>query len=326
MGEPEQLVTEVGTPTTASNAPESGWAEPESAARRSRDEPVSPIIAEHRLSRFDLALRLPPARPRVAMVVVNRRGDYDVFGSGRQPSVAELLRRRANSITEVDMGHHQMYLRADLPSRGDAFGFRAVVDVHWRVEDPSQVVRDGLVDVCSALAPGLLAELRSVTRDYEVRETDVAERAANSTLRRREVGADFGLRTTSLVQLAMDDAVREGIRLESRMAGFRAMIAAGDLNQFALQLAQEPQDTARVMEQLFRERDAHRKATVDFVTRLIDSGAVDRWEIDDQVRTVLQWLQDSTRAVITGTDEARQFRLGDRADGKQADSSRPAAS
>jgi hypothetical protein len=44
------------------------------------------------------------------------------------------------------------------------------------------------------------------------------------------------------------------------------------------------------------------------------------------VRTVLQWLQDSTRAVITGTDEARQFRLGDRPDGKHTDTDQSAAS
>jgi hypothetical protein len=46
------------------------------------------------------------------------------------------------------------------------------------------------------------------------------------------------------------------------------------------------------------------------VTKLIESGAIERWEIDDQVRTVLQWLKDTTNRVITGTDEARRASLG----------------
>jgi hypothetical protein len=189
------------------------------------------------------------------------------------------------------------------------YGFRAVIDVYWRVADPMLVVRDGVRDVRAALTPALLGQLREVTRGHSVEDPEAAERAANAMVYHTAVGADLGLRTTTLVRFAMDETVRERIRLESRVATYRAIIASGDLNQFALRLAHHPKDAARVVELLVKERDAHRTATIDFVTRLIDSGAIDRWEIDDQVRTVLQWLQDNTRTVITGTDEARQFTL-----------------
>jgi hypothetical protein len=271
--------------------------------------PMSPILAEYDIGFFDLAHRLPPIRPRVALVLTTGRGEV-VFSPQRQPNATELMRKRIRSICEVDMGQHQTTIDADLPSEGDVFGFHAVIDMYWRVEDPARVVRDGVRDVRAALVPPLLACLRGITRGFSVERPEAAEREANYRINGERIGTDLGLHTTILVRLAMDNAVRERIRLESRVQTYRDIIASGDLGQFALRLAQRPKDAARVVELLVKERDAHRTATVDFVTRLIESGAVDRWEIDDQVRTVLQWLQDNTRTVITGTDETRQFTMG----------------
>ena len=83
---------------------------------------------------------------------------------------------------------------------------------------------------------------------------------------------------------------------------------------------------------LIKERDSHRHETVGFVTKLIESGAIERWEVEDQVRTVLQWLQEATNRVITGTDETRRASLGtdrlagfDPTDVVQANGTGPAA-
>ncbi|GHF95873.1 MULTISPECIES: hypothetical protein [Amycolatopsis] len=38
--------------------------------------------------------------------------------------------------------------------------------------------------------------------------------------------------------------------------------------------------------------------------------ALDRWQIDDQVRVTLEWLKVSINRVISGTDEARQLSFG----------------
>jgi hypothetical protein len=62
---------------------------------------------------------------------------------------------------------------------------------------------------------------------------------------------------------------------------------------------------------LVAERDSHRQAVFDFVTRLLESDALDRWQIDDQVRTTLQWLRDSGYKVLAGSDEARRFSYGE---------------
>jgi hypothetical protein len=50
------------------------------------------------------------------------------------------------------------------------------------------------------------------------------------------------------------------------------------------------------------ERNENRRHTTDFVTRLLDSGAIDKWDIDDQVRATLDWLKESTQRVIRQND------------------------
>ncbi|HEX5118834.1 MAG TPA: hypothetical protein VFW65_26925 [Pseudonocardiaceae bacterium] len=249
-------------------------------------------------------------KARTTTVLITARGEYLVNPHDRPLTRTELLRKRVRFLSEVDMGYHQTRIRSELPCRGDAFGFPATVDLHWRVEDAITVVRDGIRDVHSAVEPGILARLRPITRNFDVLDSEGAERAANQALGRLPEVTQFGLNALAFIRLGMDDAARDRVRMESRVGTYRAIIASGDLSQFALRLAENPKDVADVIALLIKERDAHRHDTVDFVTKLIDSGAIERWEVEDQIRTVLQWLKDTTNRVITGTDEARTASLG----------------
>jgi hypothetical protein len=271
---------------------------------------VCPIADERQIGLFEFFRRISLVKPRTATVLITARGDYVVYSPDRPPTASELIRKRARFLSEVDMGHHQARIRGDLPCKGDAFGFRATVDLHWRVCDPATVVRDGVRDVRTALEPPILGRLRPITREYTVEKAEDAEKAANAELRTMPEVAAFGFDAAAFVRLGMDDAARDRVRMEKRVSAYRTIIAAGDLSQFALRLAENPKDVAEVISLLIKERDSHRHDTVDLVTKLIESGAIERWEIDDQVRTVLQWLKDTTNRVITGTDEARRASLG----------------
>ena len=58
-------------------------------------------------------------------------------------------------------------------------------------------------------------------------------------------------------------------------------------------------DTVVQMVREIRQED-HRHVT-DFLTRLVESGAVDRWEVKDTVQTALDWLKENNdRVVQTG--------------------------
>ena len=195
-------------------------------------------------------------------------------------------------------------IEAAPPSHGDKVAFHASVDLVWRVVDLSKVVLNGVKDVGMTASPSCSAG-GAVTRQYEIEAPEKAEKAANEEFDSANLGAEFGLSMRVFVRSSMDDSSRVHAAIQRKVEVFRDIIAAGDYNQFALQLAMNPHDVHTVVELLGKERDSHRQAVFDFVTRLLESDALDRWQIDDQVRITLQRLCDSGYKVLTGTDEAR---------------------
>lgn len=281
---------------------------------RSRPRPPrfrGPIVGERDVRRFELLYHRLPASARVARVFATSSGHQIVYWPDKQPTMGELLWSGIRTVYEVDLGVHVTQIVAAPPSQGDTTTFRAAIDVIWKVIDPSKVVLTGLGDVRQAVSPSLLHQLRAITRQYEIAELEKAEEAANGRLRHSTLGAEFGLTLEVFVRLAMDEASLDHAATQLKVEIFRRIISAGDFNQFALQLALNSSDISTVVKMLVDERDSHRQAVFDFVTRLLESDALDRWQIDDQVRTTLQWLRDSGYKVLAGSDEARKFSYGE---------------
>ncbi|MBB5850197.1 hypothetical protein ACFQ05_23590 [Amycolatopsis umgeniensis] len=280
-------------------------------ARLGRREDVSPIISERRIKRFEFLYRRLPVTGRVAHVLVTSAGRRVVCRPEKHPTTGELLWSGYRMAYDVDLGVHVVQLEATSPSEGDKIAFRVSVDLIWTVESPEKVVSAGISDVRLALAPFVLQSLRMVTRKFKITESEDAEMAANARFRNCTLGARFGLSVEVFIRLAMDEPTLNHAAIQRKVELFREIVAAGDFHQAALQLALAPGDVSSVVGMLLQERDSHRQAVFDFVTRLLESDALDRWQIDDQVRTTLQWLRDSGYKVLTGSDEARKFSYGE---------------
>jgi hypothetical protein len=262
-------------------------------------------------------------------VLVTSRGGYHGFPPEQQPTIGELLWKGAGTLYEVDMGKHWTALELEVPSRAEAFGFRAAIDVEWWVENPVQIVKDGVYDVRRALEPHLRQRLSTITRGFDVEESARAERAVAAALEDQPVGSEYGLVARVFLRLWMDEPtvdhaaavrrVQREVQLEretqllrilreqsttqviaERVVRYRRILSSGDIDKFALQLAQNPDEVPAVVQMLREERHNNRRAVTDFVTRLLDSGAIDRYEIDDQVREALRWLKEATDTVIAG--------------------------
>ncbi|MGW3959259.1 hypothetical protein ACWED2_05515 [Amycolatopsis sp. NPDC005003] len=266
-----------------------------------------PIVGDDRVGRLGFVRNRAPMRPWVARVFVQGNGRMVTFGRHQQPTAGELLWGGFRSVFEVDLSLQQLSLEIALPSMGDAFVFRAEVDVQWRVKKPEVVVAEGIRDIRPVLVPPLLAGLREASRALMAADVQTAEKAVNAQFSENWLLADHGLWTNVLVRLRMDEQKERNVRLEAEVAAFKELIKGGDLDQFALQLAQNPKEVEPVVRALVEERDTHRREVFDFITRLIESDALDRWQIDDQVRIVMQWMQASINRVLTGTDAARQL-------------------
>ena len=293
--------------------------------------------------------RLTRPRAHVAVVVVYQRGDHLVIWPHERKHV--LLHRRPATTYEVDLGLHSTALAADLPSRGHEGSFHATVSVHWRVFDPSAVVRHRVTDIGEALSAALLRQARSIAREFGLDAVSAAEDKLNEQLRgveidvtaptgieeamreatgRRCLGAEYGLWTRVIAHLDLDEeatdhnakmkrlewAIQEEeaaqkLRLlqnrnqqeitAKRMDTYRTIIAAGDVDQFALRLTQHPDEISAITAIIREERLTSRRDTVDFISRMVESGVVERWEVSDQVREALEWLSEATTRILTDT-------------------------
>lgn len=264
-----------------------------------------PIVAEHHFGRFRVLHRRTAVRPWVARVFVLGNGRVVEFGRDKQPTTGELLWGGYRALFEVDLSLRRLGLEITLPSSGDTFVFRTMVDVQWRVTDPKCVVMAGVTDIRDVMVPLLLDGLRQATRSMMPNDVEVAEKTANAHFAHDWLTEQYGLWTNVLVRLRMDEQKEENIRLASEVQAYKTLIEAGDLDQFALQIARNPGDVNNVVQLLVQERDTHRREVCDFITKLLDSDALDRWQIDDQVRVLLQWMGVSINRVLTGTDGAR---------------------
>jgi hypothetical protein len=287
--------------------------------------PYRPHFTERPLRRID-AFSLPCARARIAIVIVTGKSRSKVVGPDARPPRGEIFRTRG-TLYEVDLGLHHTTLELDLPAKGNSCGFHLTADVEWRVNQPVTVVADNLADIREALAVALRIRLGDTTREYDVTEISDAEAAVRGALGPPDVGAVYGLTTTIVVRLTADEKshaysaerreLKRAKKLENlrhrnakredgherkrqrqRMEEYRRIVASGNVDQFALQLARRPEDVAAVVKLAREERYEERKQFTDLVSRLVQSGAISRWEVDDQVRVVLEWLAESTDRVM----------------------------
>lgn len=262
-----------------------------------------PIIDEHSIGSFGI---YPGSlvKARMAVVVITARGEYIAYRD-RPPTTRDLVRKRARFVSQVDMGQHRTEIIGSTPAADDRFDFEFAVHLRWHVSEPKKVVRDGVRDVRAALEPLLLARMRPITRLFQPEQAADAESKVNDVIATISEAAELGITAEAIARLRMEDTVRDEFRLDRKVAAYRKIIAGGDLNQFAFTLATNPDDASAVVKALIQERDRARQDTISFVTNLVDSGAIERWQVADQIRVALQWLLESSDRVITGADDTR---------------------
>jgi len=142
------------------------------------------------------------------------------------------------------------------------------------------------------------------------------------------LGAEYGLWTRAITHLTLDQAATEHntkmMRLKwaieeeeaehklriiknrneheitaERVAVYREIVAAGDFERFALRLASHPDEISAITAIIREDQLTSRRDTIDFISRMVESGVVERWEVSDQVREALEWLTDATARVVT---------------------------
>lgn len=272
------------------------------------------FVVERPLRPFDLLRGTLPSRAHVAVIFLTRSGR--LITPDAPLTVGELLWSRIRTVYEVDTGRHQSQFDDEVPSDEEAVAFRAEADVHWKVTNPCRVVAEHIgteEDLLAELRPRALSVMRRVGRRYGVGAVASAEAAINHAFADTPVGTELGLSTQIFVRLSLNQhleleqqvqrvrlvqAENERRLVELRLPLYRDAIARGDIEQFAIRIAENPKDIHVVMEAVRADRDSGRRLLVDFLTRLVDSDFVERHEIGDLIEETLRWLNDELDSVL----------------------------
>jgi len=83
-----------------------------------------------------------------------------------------------------------------------------------------------------------------------------------------------------------------------RMGFYRDAFESGDIDSAVLQVAQNPDELTAVAQVVREQRLMGQRLTVDFVNKLIESRAIEPWQVNDQAKAALEWLRTSTNAVL----------------------------
>lgn len=189
-----------------------------------------------------------------------------------------------------------------------------------------RIARDFSLDQVMAAEDEINDQLGGVTID--VTAPAGIEQAMREATDLGCLGAEYGLWTRVITHLTLDEAATEhNIKMmklnwaieeeeaeqrlrkiqnrnqqeitAERISVYREIVAAGDVERFALRLASHPDEISAITAIIREDQLTSRRDTIDFISRMVDSGVVERWEVSDQVREALEWLKDATARVIT---------------------------
>jgi uncharacterized protein YegL len=138
------------------------------------------ILSQEPVTRGMLA-RMKISKPNIAVVYADAFGGVASF-AGRPLSWSQQVLSRYRTRYEVDLSDHRRNAQLDsspLPSLGDVYFFRSMVDVGFKVTNPEAVVRRNVIDALPVVYNYLIDAFRPVTRQHRISDSAGAEAQLN---------------------------------------------------------------------------------------------------------------------------------------------------
>ncbi|MEO3765274.1 hypothetical protein [Streptomyces sp. B8F3] len=235
---------------------------------------------------------------------------------------------RPYTAFELQLGWHTVSFTAELPAEENGRTFPAEVDVRWQVSDPQLVARSQVTDVAALLVPELEQRLRDVSRGYSINSAEEVRDAVRAELRTQPLGSHFGLDLDVFVTISVDRLIQDhgksmgqvlhqtdlerlkhglrGLRDDNKRelirkwaADFQEAVASGDHALMAQMMARNPKDLAEIRQMFRKEQRKERQDGMELMSRLIEGGLLERWELGDQAMVVVEFLRSGTRHVTS---------------------------
>lgn len=244
------------------------------------EKTYDPIVQTTTLSRFRLSQPRPAPDSGRAIVLFREGSPLVTFWPKDRLTVGEARWGNYKTVHYVDVTDHTLEFQWDLPSRGDAFCFHASAILRCKVDDPALVVSENLRSVAQVVEPTVRAEMRRITREFDVLEAAEAEIAITAAMAGLTFKDPIGVAVRLVdVELTLEDEAAE----YKREADRRARAAQREAEERARAAAKLEEETnlevegaraaARVTEEQKLGEIAAKKREVDFVKGLMEDGA-----------------------------------------------------
>ncbi|WP_371614709.1 hypothetical protein [Streptomyces sp. NBC_00454] len=235
---------------------------------------------------------------------------------------------RPYTAFELQLGWHTVSFRIELPASERGRSFPADVAVRWRVADPCTVARSQVTDVGVLLVPELEQRLRGVSRTSSINDAEKVRDAVNAALAEHKLGVRFGLELDVFVTIQADQLIREHgaqvgkvlnqtaveqfsqrlreirddnerLLIERWAESFQRAMERGDDAVMAQMMARNPKDVQEIRKLFRSEQREERQDGMELMTRLIDGGLLERWELGEQAMVVVEFLRSGARRVAS---------------------------
>ena len=172
----------------------------------------NPILNKQESRGWQLFQQLPIPEPGTALVFSGNEQHFLTGTQGqRRPSRGEMLWGKYNLLYKVDMTEHPLSFLCELPCATDAFDFHADVRFTCAVHNPEMIVRRNVTDVRQVLEPLIVEVMRSMSRNYQVEESGIAEREIGDRVKKAVYDVGFQLNRFVLT-LSLEQEARQRIR------------------------------------------------------------------------------------------------------------------
>ena len=176
------------------------------------DITYNPILDKKDISGWRLFQKRPIPEPGTALVFSGEGQPLLTLMQGQKGLTSgEIFWGKYNLLYKVDLTEHPLEFKFNLPCKSDAYDFYTEVNFVCSVGNPAMIVNRNVFDVSQWLKPLIVDVFRSISRQYEVEESGLAERAMIPMVSRKLY--DEGFKISNLVlKLSLEAEARTLIR------------------------------------------------------------------------------------------------------------------
>lgn len=265
----------------------------------------------------------PTPEPGIALVLFREGQPLITLWPGDRLTSGEVSWGNYKTLYKVDITEHSFSFNCMLPCQGEAFEFRAQVDVTYSVENPSLIVERNITDARIVLEPLIVDTMREVSRKYDVEQSAEAEKSIKEQVLEESRKYNTGLKILRfMVKLSLEEATRNHIRkikdiertkeselkqaelekqrieleverTKMRLEFYLPLIKEGQWQLLALQLANHPDDVVAVAQMIRQHRQADMENQLKALKIMLEEDVIEGFQMEEAGKRVLQRFIDS---------------------------------